>query len=126
MKTAQIFAYKGNLGATTDIENGKFINDIQSPGQLGCVIHTSEIQITKEAKAIIKNARREGGSFAGLMLTKHSDNSGSSIGLMVFGKHHYGTDVTIGRDCEKSVLDDCEEIDMEAPEDYKQFIDSKS
>lgn len=126
MKTALIFAYKGNVGATTDIENGKFINDVNGSGQLGCVIHTSEVSITKEAKEIIKSARREGGSFAELMLTKHADGSGSSIGLFGFGKHHFGTDFTIGRTCDISVLDDCEEAKIEIPEDYKKFIDSNS
>jgi len=122
-KTLQIFAYKGNLGATSDIKKGKFINDPKAGGQLGIVVHTKEVQITKEAKELIKKAKREGGSFAGLMLTKHSDGSGSSIGMMGFGKHHYGKDVSIGRTCDMSAIDDCEVVEMEAPEDYKKFID---
>lgn len=127
MKT-QIFAYKGNLAATTDLVEGKFINDPKAAGQLGCVISTSEVQITKEAKELIKNARREGGSFAPLMLTKHAGSAvdvhgKSSVGLMGAGKHHFGKDFTLGRDCDKSVLEDCEEVEIEVPADYKEFID---
>lgn len=119
----QIFTYKGNLGATTDLNNGKFINNPKAGGQLGCVIDTKEIEITKEAKQMIRQARREGGSFAAMMLTKHSDGSGSSIGLMGFWKHHYGKEVSIGRDCDMSILDDCLETNIEAPQDYKDYID---
>jgi hypothetical protein len=101
-----------------------------SQGQLGCVISTSEIQITKEAKEIISNAKREGGSFAELMLTKHegigADEHGkSSIGIFGFGKVLLGKDFKIGRDCDKSVLDDCEEVEIEVPQDFKDFIDKE-
>lgn len=125
MKT-QIFAYKNNLGATTDIEGGTFINDIKGPGQLGCVVSTSEIQISAEAKELIRKASREGGSFAEIMLTKHSDDSAhgkSSIGLMGFRLHHFGEDFNISRNCELSVLEDCEEVVDNIPQDYKDFID---
>lgn len=125
MKT-QIFAYKNNLGATTDIEGGTFINDIKGPGQLGCVISTSEIQISTDAKELIRKASREGGSFAEIMLTKHNDNNvhgKSSIGLMGFRLHHFGEDFNISRDCELSVLEDCEEVVDNIPQGYKDFID---
>lgn len=125
MKT-QIFAYKGWLGATTDLENGKFINNPKEQGQLGCVVHTSEIEISKEAKDIIREAKREGGSFAGLMLTKHADGSGASIGLMGFWKHNYGTEPMIGRVCDLSILDDMPETDVPVPEDYKEFVDKQT
>lgn len=124
MKT-RIFAYKGNLGATTDLENGKFLNDLTKPDQLGCVIDTKEVEITKDAKELIKKAKREGGSFAEIMLTKHTAG-GSSIGLLGFGKHQFGKDFNIGRDCDLSVLDDCIEMNDDIiPEDYKIFINSK-
>ena len=124
MKT-RIFSYKGNLGATTDIENGVFINDVMGEGQLGCVVSTDQIEITEGAKEMIRNAKREGGSFATIMLTDHNDG-GSSIGLMGFNKHHFGTSIEIGRDCELSVLDKCEVVGDEIiPDDYKEFIDRK-
>lgn len=124
MKT-KIFTYKGNLAAETDLINGKFINNPLSPGELGCVIDTAEVEITKEAKELIRKASREGGSFSEIMLTKHANNidSKSSIGLMGGNKHHFGTSFSIGRDCDLSVLEDCTEVEMEAPQDYKKFID---
>jgi len=120
----KIFSYKGVIGAETHLKKGKFINNPLSKGQLGCVIHTKEIDITKEAKDLIRNAPREGGSFAPIMLTRHADGSGSSIGIMGFWKHAFaGEDLCIGRDCDISVLDDCTEVDMEVPADFKEFVD---
>lgn len=127
MKT-KIFAYKGNVGIEIP-ETGIFINNPKSPGQLGCVISTSEIEITKEAKNVIRKARREGGSFAELMLTKHdksieSSYGESSIGVMGFGNINLGNDFCISRDCNLSVLDDCTETEMDVPNDYKDFINN--
>jgi hypothetical protein len=120
----KIFTYRGVIGAETDLDSGVFINNPKGGGQLGCVISTTEIDITKEAKEIIKNSPREGGSFAPIMLTRHSDGSGSSIGLMGFWKHLFiGEDLCIGRTCDTSILDDCTEVEMEVPEDFKSVVD---
>lgn len=128
MATAKIFAYKGNLGIEIDMENGKFINDPKAGGQLGCVIRTDEVEISKEAKDLINACGRDRGSFAQLMLTKHEgiglENGPSSIGVFGFGKVHLGTNFQIGRMCTKSVLEDCKEVPNVVPEDYKEFIDS--
>ena len=129
MSTCQIFAYKGNLGINLDMK-GKFLNEPTSPGQLGCVVSTTEVEITKEAKELIRHAKRDGGSFAPVMLTEHdksiqAESGKSSIGILGFGKVHMGTDFTIGRTCTLSILDDCTEAEIEVPADYKAFIDSK-
>lgn len=126
MKTAFIFAYKGHLGAEVDVD-GKFLNSPTSPGQLGAVIDTKEVEITQEARDLIKSLGREGGSFAGLMLTKMADGSGSNIGILGLGKVNMGCppDLKIGRTCDKEVVDDCELVDREVPEDYRKFIDEK-
>ena len=122
MKT-KIFAYKGVIGAMTDLDEGKFINNPKDVGQLGCVIDTNEVDITSEAKEVLRNARREGGSFAPIMLTKHTDGT-SSVGLMGFWKHIYvGEDLCIGRTCNTSVLDECNEVEIEIPEGFKEVVD---
>ena len=119
----KIFAYKGIVAAETDLENGKFINNPNNGGELGCVVSTTEIDITKEAKELIRKAKREGGSFAAIMLTKHSDGNGSSIALIGFGKHLYeGDDLCISRDCNLSVLEDCNETEIELPEEFVNFV----
>ena len=127
MTTATIFAYKGNVGVEIDHENGKFLNDPNAGGQMGCVISTSEVAISKEAKDIIMACKQGGGSFSELMLTEHADadpSAGkSSIGVMGFGKIHLGTDFEIGRTCTKSVLNDCTEVPNVVPQDYMDFID---
>ena len=121
--TTKVFAYKGNLGMVTDMDNGKFINNPKTAGQLGCVVHSKEVEITPEAKKLLKTARRDRGSFSEIMLTQHGDGSGSSLGIMGFGKCHFGTAFSIGRTCELSVIDDFNEVDFEVPKDYKDFID---
>lgn len=129
MATAKIFAYKGNVGIDVD-DTGTFINDPFAEYQLGAVIATSEVEISKEAKDIIRKAKREGGSFAEFMLTEHEDTDPkygkSSIAVMGLGKIHLGNDFKIGRLCTPSVLDDCTEVPNEVPEDYKEFFDSLS
>ena len=127
-KTATIFAYNGNLGMIVNAE-GKFINDPFAPGQLGSVISTNEVEISREAKDLIKKANREGGSFAELMLTSHAGaavkaHGKSSIGVMGMGYVHLGSDFSIGRTCSLSALEDCAEIENNPPEDYKAFVDS--
>ena len=123
----QIFSYKGNLAAITDLKEGKFINNPTAPGELECIVSTSEIDITTKAKELIRNAKRKNNSFAEIMLTKHTDpvpHGKSSIRLMGITKHHFGKAFAISRDCELSVLDDCTETEIEIPTDYKEFIDS--
>lgn len=126
-KTATIFAYKGNLGMIVRSE-GKFINNPFTEGQLGVVISTNEIEISKEAKALINKAKRDSGSFSELMLTKHEgvaieSHGKSSISVMGIGFVHLGDDFSIGRTCSLSALEDCTEIENNPPEDYKNFID---
>lgn len=127
-KTATIFAYNGNLGMIVNAE-GKFINDPFAPGQIGSVISTNEVEISKEAKDLIKKAKRDRGSFAELMLTNHTGSAveahgKSSIGVMGMGYVHLGTKFSIGRTCSLSALEDCAEIENNPPEDYKAFVDS--
>ena len=106
-------------------EDSKFINDPTDPGQLGAVIDTKELDITKEAKDVLRTASREGGSFAPLMLTKHGDGSGSSIGVMGYGKIMFNKeDIKIGRDCSVEILDDLEDAEIAIPEDFKEAVDS--
>jgi hypothetical protein len=124
--TAKIFAYKGNIGIDIDMD-GTFLNDPKGKGQLGCVISTKEVEISPEAIELIKSAKRGGGSFSELMLTKHANGDGfSSIGVMGFGKIHLGKEFEIGRTCDTSILADCSVGESEAPEDYRNFIDELS
>lgn len=121
--TTKFFAYKGYVGATTDIENGKFLNDLTQAGQLGIVVDTTEIEMSKEAKEIIKKAPREGGSFAQLMLTKH-DAGGSSIGMVEISPIHFlGNDFKIGRTCTTSILNDCTEVENDVPKGFMEVVD---
>lgn len=123
-----IFAHKGVIGAETDMENGIFLNNPKSTGQLGAVVPVEEIDITQEAIDILKAANRENGSFASIMLTKHSDQSSgskASIGLLGFGKHLFlGDNLCIGRECDTSILDMCNIIKFESPFEFVEVVDS--
>lgn len=115
MKT-KIFAYKGILGAETDLENGIFLNNPKASGQLGCVIPIEEIEITQEAIDLLKKAPREKGSFAPITLMENN------IGLLGFHKHLFkDEDLCIGRDCKLSTLDKLTVVDY-IPDDFKEFI----
>jgi len=127
--TVEIFAHKGYVGADINMK-GKFINDPKGKTQLGCVIDTAYVKISPEAVRIIKTAKREGGSFAELMLSKHSSEADpkfgkSSIGICGFGKVMIGKEkqIMIGRDCDFSVLHDCSIEEFEAPQDFKDYVD---
>lgn len=122
--TCKIFAYEGYVGAQINM-NGKFLNNPDSPHELGCVIHTRDVAITPTAVNIIKRARRESGSFAELMLTRHSDGS-SSIGLLGRGKVMLGRDFHIGRECDTSVLQDCTVCEFAIPDDFVAYIIEKN
>lgn len=128
----KIFAYKGVLGAESDLKKGKFINSPNETGQMGIVVATNNVDITKEAKELLRKAPKESGSFAPIMLTKHDDNvpkehGKSSIGLFGFHKHAFGgEDLAIGRTCDVSILDDCNEVEMELDEEFKKYVDTVS
>lgn len=129
-KTLKIFAYNGSVGAESDIENGTFINDIESEGQLGVVVSVNDTVITSEALNIMKtNYKREGGSFAPVMIIRtDSDSASNCIALMGFGKHGVAIKepVFFSRDCDLTVLDEIEIDDaIEIPDDFKAFIDSE-
>lgn len=128
MKTLNIFAHKGRVACNITM-TGKFINNPSAAGQMGCVVSTSEVTISKEAADIIRGAKREGGSFAPLMLTVHEGEAvvahgPSSIGVLGVGKVYLGTsdDLTIGRTCDLKALDDCEVIENNPPEDFVEFV----
>jgi DNA-binding MarR family transcriptional regulator len=126
MKT-QIFSYNGVIGVFSPDDEG-YLNNPEEDGQLGTVVRCDCCEITPEAKKLLQNAKREGGSFSSLMLTKHSNptkKSGkSSFGYMGFKKAMFaGEDLMLGRDCDKSVLEDMTEKEIEVPEDFKAAID---
>ena len=130
-KTLTIFSYKGSVGANSDLENGKFINDINGSGQMGVVVAVENVVITSEALDLMKtNFRREGGSFASTMVTRsETDDYPSSIAVMGFGMHGVAicTQVEYSRDCDLTVLDEIEVDDkIIVPEDFIAFIDEES
>ena len=124
----KFFEYKGHIGANSDLENGKFLNDPKAPGQLGVISLVENIGLPNEVKLLIlKKYRREGGSFANMMLTT-STSSNQSIGILGHNCHLITTenkDVMISHDCDLQVLDNCVIIENNPPEDFKQLIDEK-
>lgn len=129
MKTLQIFEYNSEVGATSDVENGTFLNDPDGPNQLGVVVSVEDAVISPAALAIMKNnCAYDGGSFAAVMLTEANDNQKSSIGIMGYGKHKLTNEqglVVYSRDCRPPVLDEIEvSDDIEVPQEFKDYIDT--
>jgi hypothetical protein len=131
MATVQMFYYNNFIGAVSDIDNGNFINDPTSEGQLGCVLRLDEIEVTSEVVEHLKNAKREGGSFASIMLTKLHPSvvemyGEYSIGIMGFYKHAFNlNDNIISRDCDLTGLDHITiNDDIEIPPDFMEYVDN--
>ena len=49
----KFFEYKGHIGANSDLENGKFLNDPKAPGQLGVISLVENIGLPDEVKLLI-------------------------------------------------------------------------
>ncbi len=119
-----MFSHKGHIGITIPSDT-PFINDPSNPDELGVVISTQNVLITQEAKDHIKlHHTHVGGSFSPFMLTKHAEEiheqyGKSSIGILGHAdKVYMGEEMILGRDCDLSVLDDCEVTADPAPEDF--------
>jgi hypothetical protein len=122
MMKSFMFAHKGCIGVVMPAE-AKFLNNPMAAGQMGSVISMDEIEITAEAKEILRNAPREGGSFSAIMLTSHNDGKGS-IGVMGFGQALFAPDdINIGRDCDTAILDLVPDSTLPAPPDFIAFVD---
>lgn len=117
MKTLKIFEHKGVIGAQSNIETGTFLNDPTGAGQLGVVVAVEHAQITQGAKQILLDCPRDGGSFAPIMLTTARDGSGYSVALMGARKHMM-PDPTIGRTCDREVLNRIEVVDFEIDPEF--------
>ncbi len=127
-KSLLIYAHNGSVGATSDLENGSFLNDFKADGQMGLVVAVENVSITSKALELMKtNHTRAGGSFSGIMVTRSaSESHPNSIGVMGFGLHGIaiGGPTEFSRDCDLTVLDEIEvDDDMTIPADFIAFID---
>ena len=120
MSTAKVFSHKHVIGVTIDVENGTFLNDPTQAGQLGCVIPIAEIVITPEAKELLRNAKREGGSFAPNMIMN------DSIGFLGFSHCAFDTtEPVISRDCILATLDLLKTEAIEVPTDFIEYVEGE-
>lgn len=124
---AKIFEYKGGIAAISDPSKyEELLNNLSTGSHMGIVMKTEDVGITEEAMKRLKKARREAGSFAAIMLTKHDPSiheiaGKSSLCLFGFENHLFcGDDLCIGRTCDLSALDDVEVITLE-PEELEGF-----
>ena len=125
--TVTFFEYNGAIGAEIDIDKGTFLNDPKAPGQMGTVTDVKYIGMPEEVKqAILTRYKREGGSFASMMISKSSkeDNIGLLGGYAACLATSKTSRIQISRDCDLSVLDSCIKIENNPPQDFKDYIDS--
>lgn len=98
--TTRVFAHLGIIGVQTDITSGTFLNDPTAEGQMGCVVPLENVVMTTEAKDLLRSAKREGGSFAAIMIdTKTFAHMGFSHVMFDANEN------LISRDCDLSGLD---------------------
>lgn len=125
MTTANIFFYKNHVGVDINM-NRKFLNDLTDNNQLGCVISTKEINISQEAVDFIKKLKRDTGSFAEIMMTrKQDDHQNASISFLGFGKILVTTETSISRTCDLTVLDECNIVENQPDERFKEIINKR-
>lgn len=128
----KIFLYKGVFGIESSAKSEGIIARPVN-GNLGVVVNTAGCDITPEAKKVLENASREGGSFAPFMLTKHS-GPGTEHGKSSFGwlggymQACSPNEVQLGRDCSKEVLADMVTMDvndMMLPKSFVEYVNKK-
>lgn len=112
MKT-KIFEYKGHVG----IQAGdKFINDPDQPGQLGCLVDISEIEISKEAFDVLKTVKKSHDAIGDVMAF------GTTFGWMGGYKYLLHPKAEGDRDYEPSILES-RITEVEIPDDFKKVVD---
>jgi hypothetical protein len=111
--TTRVFAHLGIIGVQTDITSGTFLNDPTADGQMGCVVPLENVVMTSEAKELLRSAKREGGSFAAIMIdTKTFSYMGFSHAMF------NANEKLISRDCDLSGLDSITEDLEPVPEGF--------
>lgn len=115
MKT-RVFAYKGYVGAETDLENGVFLNDPMKTGQCGCIVSVDELEITQEAIDLIRTARTGCDDIADIMLGK------DHIRLLGFWYHHVSLELTSS--CDRTLLDRLIPAEVAIDPGFIEYIDS--
>jgi hypothetical protein len=115
MKT-RVFAYKGYVGAETDLENGVFLNDPMKTGQCGCIVSVDELEITQEAIDLIRTARTGCDDIADIMLGK------DHICLLGFGHHLISLELTPS--CDRTLLDRLAPVELTIDPEFIEYIDS--
>lgn len=114
MKT-RIFVYKDHIGIAA---GDKLVNDPSSPGQLGCIVDLSEVEISKEALDALKTVKKSTSSLGEVMCF------GNTFGWMGGVKYVFkAQELTADRDYEPKLLEKCI-ADIEVPVDFREFIDS--
>lgn len=125
--TMFVFAHRNHIGIQIEPDT-PFINDPTEPGQMGVVVALADVAMTESAKDLLRSAKREPGSFAPIMLTKHNDPikfGPGSIGVLTKRPIvlFQPEDILIGRDCDTSVLDDITVLKGDIPQGFKDGVD---
>jgi hypothetical protein len=124
MKT-KIFEYKGFVGAESNYNAEGLLNNPEDPKQLGFVLDGRYVDISPKAFEIIKTF---GNSYddIGVLDVFKSDNGTTIVSMLggpkfLFGKE--GQENVGSNSSDFSLLENRIKGDVEAPEDFKEFID---
>lgn len=114
MKT-RVFGYKGVLGATTDLEKGKFLNDPMAIGQCGCIVSIDELEINQEAIDLLRTATVGSDDIAEIMLGKNY--------ICLLGFHKHIIDLEITSSCDKTLLNRLIPTTFDIDPDFINFVE---
>lgn len=133
MKT-RIFAYKGYLAATNDLQNGNFITVTDS----FVIVDSANVKITKEAKEILKKAEKvkdilDSTILMGFLKTPEvligipevflQKSVKSTVSLPNKDKMFFGKDFTVFEQDVLEVLEDFKEVDFELDPGFTSAVD---
>lgn len=117
MKT-QVFAYKGVLGAKTDLDKGKFLYDPYEKNRVGLDISLDEIEITQEAIDLLNSLPIDTRNFSFFAVYR------DCISIIGFWSHFIaGEDLYLNRHCDLTELNKLTPTDIELPKEFVEAVE---
>ncbi len=123
-KKTQVHAYRGIVFINSAFDAPGFVNNPKDPGQMGCIVKTSEIDISPEALRIIQTYKNSADDL-GVLDVLHNDENGTMLAWLGGPKTIIGPEeMEAGaNDTDYSKLKASEDVEYEIPEGLEEILD---
>ena len=129
--TVRFFIYRDCIAATSDIENGTFLNEVKfrKNKECGIIVALKNVLMPKEVKDAILARYECDNSVAKISIycNQESEEKIKSLFLLGFGNHLIATDgfnVIIDENTDLKLLDEVPECDNVVPPEFMTYINS--